>query len=226
MFQRRRHGNGAASGLAARDPHTRVRQNRGPGSQARSRDCRAFDPLSWSLSQRRSPRLANSTTRGRLRGGPDHVQSAGHDSHLHLHAEMVRRKSDNGAVKRDCVASIGHDRRSPSSRRLADRFAPRRASTRGLSRSSATADRPAGLRDSPTQTARRIQTSAPRRSSAWRSRGNSHGRAGASPLAAGFLSLPAASRRGPPAQAHEPEVPVDPRGAKSTVRRETSYIAS
>src|SRR5271166_2745817 len=98
------------SGLSARDRRTRVRQNRGPGSQARSRECRAFDPRSWSLSRRRSRRLANSTTRGRLRGGPDDVRSAGRDPHLHLHAEMVRRKSDKGAVKRDRVARIGHDR--------------------------------------------------------------------------------------------------------------------
>ena len=30
-----------------------------------------------------------------------------HDAHLHLHAEMVRLKSDIGAVKRDRVARIG-----------------------------------------------------------------------------------------------------------------------
>jgi hypothetical protein len=46
------------------------------------------------------------STRERLGGVPDRLRSTGHDAHLHLHAEMVRRKSDKGTVKRDRMARI------------------------------------------------------------------------------------------------------------------------
>ena len=39
-------------------------------------------------------------------GVPDRLRSTGHDAHLHLHAEMVGRKSDKGTVKRDRMARI------------------------------------------------------------------------------------------------------------------------
>ena len=104
-----------------------------------------------------------------------------HDAHLHLHAEMVRRKSDIGAGKRDCVTRIG-DNCNGDKVDVADAAAyrieinpssiwqinlrPGIESIRDLSCSSAPADRPRGLRDTPTQNARPDQTSAPRRSSA------------------------------------------------------------
>src|SRR5580658_2769650 len=62
--------------------------------------------------RRRSRRLAKSSTCGRLGSGPDRLRRTGHDAHLHLHAEVVRGKSDKGAVKRDRLARIGHNRNS------------------------------------------------------------------------------------------------------------------
>src|SRR5207253_4370252 len=51
---------------------------------------------------------------------------------------------------------------------------------------------------------RRDRASAPPRSSAWRNRGSCHGRAGASPPAAGFPSLPAAGSGSPVARRRNP----------------------
>ena len=187
-----------------------VRRNQDPGSEARSYPSHGFDPRSLSPSRRRLRRLAKSSRCGRLGSGPDRLRRIEHDAHLHLHAEMVRRKSDKGAVKRDRVARIG-DNCNGDKADVADAAAcrieinpsgarqinlrPGMSSIRDLSCSSAPSDRPTGLRDTPTQNARRNQSSAPPRSSAWRSRGNSHGRAGASLPAAGRPSLPVACKR-------------------------------
>ena len=43
-------------------------------------------------------------------GVPDRLRSTGHDAHLHLHAQMVGRKSDKGTVKRDRMARIWDNR--------------------------------------------------------------------------------------------------------------------
>ena len=62
------------------------------------------------IARRRSRRLAKSSTCGRLGSGPDRLRRTGRDAHLHLHAKMVRGKSDKGAVKRDSVARIRDNR--------------------------------------------------------------------------------------------------------------------
>ena len=113
------------------------------------------------LSRRRSSRLAKSSRCGRG-GGPDHLRRTGHDAHLHLHAEVVRRKSDIGAMKRDRVARIGDNcygdkvdvadaaacriEINPSGVRQIN-LRPGMSSIRDLSCSTAPADRPRGLRD-------------------------------------------------------------------------------
>ena len=181
-----------------RDRRTRVRQNCLVHKHNRWR--RASTHVRY-LSRCRSRRLAKSSRSGRLGGGSDHLRSTGHDAHLHLHSEVIRRKSKKGAVKRDRVARIGHGRNGDQAD-VADAAAPTRESTRAPGRSSVPAGRGGGLRDTPRRTVRRNQMSAPPRSSALRSRGNCHGRGTASPTAAGFLSLPAAcsgSRDGCPA---------------------------
>ena len=104
-----------------------------------------------------------------------------YDTHLDLHAEMVRRKSDIGAMKRDRVARIGDNcygdkvdladaaacriEINPSGARQIN-LRPGMSSIRDLSSPEAPADRPRGWRDTPTQNARPDQTSAPPRSSA------------------------------------------------------------
>src|SRR3984893_15434205 len=55
-------------------------------------------------------RLAELWPRGALRSGPDCLWRTGRDTHVHLHAEMVRWEPDEGAVERDRVARIAHDR--------------------------------------------------------------------------------------------------------------------
>src|ERR1019366_851637 len=114
---------------------------------------------------------------------------------------MVRREPDEGAMERDRVVRIAHDRNGDKADfanaaacgiEPANKFAPRHGSTRELSSSRAPSDRRAGRQGTRTQTAPRNRVSAPPRSTAWRNRGNYHGRAGASPPAAGFPSLPAA----------------------------------
>src|SRR3984893_19578654 len=55
-------------------------------------------------------RLAELWPRGALRSGPDCLWRTGRDTHLPLHAEMVRWEPDEGAVERDRVARIAHDR--------------------------------------------------------------------------------------------------------------------
>src|SRR5438094_10292722 len=45
-----------------------------------------------------------------LGSGPDRVRRTGRGAHLHLHAEMVRREPDEGAVERDRVVWIADDR--------------------------------------------------------------------------------------------------------------------
>jgi hypothetical protein len=47
-----------------------------------------------------------------VEGVPDHMWRPRHDSHLNLHAEMVRGEPDEGAVERDCVLRVPHDRDS------------------------------------------------------------------------------------------------------------------
>ena len=90
-----------------RDRRTRVRQNCLVHKHNRWR--RASTHVRY-LSRCRSRRLAKSSRSGRLGGGSDHLRSTGHDAHLHLHSEVIRRKSKKGAVKRDRVARIGHGR--------------------------------------------------------------------------------------------------------------------
>src|ERR1700730_2118376 len=59
--------------------------------------------------RRRSNRLVELWPRGAVRSGPDRLWRTGRDTHLHLHAEMVRREPDEGAVERDRVVWIAHD---------------------------------------------------------------------------------------------------------------------
>src|ERR1700722_5290806 len=92
---------------AARPANTSA--SKPPSSQAQSRKCGASINVRYP-SRRRSRRLAESSRWGRLGGGPDHRGSTGHDAHLHLHSEMIRRRSKKGAVKRDHVAWIWRSR--------------------------------------------------------------------------------------------------------------------
>src|SRR4030088_782967 len=66
--------------------------------------------LTLSASRRRSNRLVKLWPRGAVRSGPDCAWRTGRDTHLHLHAEMVRWDPNEGAVERYCVAVIAHDR--------------------------------------------------------------------------------------------------------------------
>ena len=109
------------------------------------------------------------------------LRRIGHDAHLDLHAEVVRRKSDIGAMKRDRVARIGDNcygdkvdvadaaacriEINPSVVRQIN-LRPGMSSIPDLSCPKAPADCPRGSRDTPTQNARRNQSSASRRSSA------------------------------------------------------------
>ena len=105
-----------------RDRRTRVRQNCLVHKHNRWR--RASTHVRY-LSRCRSRRLAKSSRSGRLGGGSDHLRSTGHDAHLHLHSEVIRRKSKKGAVKRDRVARIGHGRNGDQAD-VADAAAPTR----------------------------------------------------------------------------------------------------
>src|SRR6266436_9281173 len=61
-------------------------------------------------SRRRSSPLAKLCARGELGSRPDRLRRTGRDAHLHLHAEMVRREPEEGAVERDRVVWIADDR--------------------------------------------------------------------------------------------------------------------
>jgi hypothetical protein len=54
--------------------------------------------------------LAEWCARGASASGPDRLRRTGRDAHLHLHAEMVRREPDEGAMERDRVVRIADDR--------------------------------------------------------------------------------------------------------------------
>src|ERR1700674_1237241 len=62
------------------------------------------------VSRPRSNPLGELCARGALGSRPDRLRRTGHDAHLHLHAEMVRREPDEGAVERDRVVRIADDR--------------------------------------------------------------------------------------------------------------------
>src|SRR2546430_17308984 len=61
-------------------------------------------------SRRRSSPLGELCARGALGSGPERLRRTGRGAHLHLHAEMVRREPDEGAVERDRVVWIADDR--------------------------------------------------------------------------------------------------------------------
>src|SRR5260370_33569301 len=65
---------------------------------------------SMSASRRRSSPLAELCARGALGSGPERLRRTGRGAHLHLHAEMVRREPDDGAVERERVGWIRDDR--------------------------------------------------------------------------------------------------------------------
>jgi hypothetical protein len=149
-------------------------------------------------------RLAETGPRGASCDGPDRLWRAGRDTHLHLHAEMVRWEPDEGAVERDRVVRIAHDCNGdkadvadaaargveidPAGARQIDLRPGMGRPARGLLRVKRDGEIPGR------KPARQNRTSAPPRSSAWRNRGSCHGRAGASRPAAGFPSLPAAGK--------------------------------
>jgi hypothetical protein len=96
-------------GLAARDCAQLVRRNQDPGLRG------SILPISWLRSKFAVPLSTSITPIGpivEVRSVAERSRSplGEHDAHLHLHAEMVRRKSDIGAVKRDRVARIGDNR--------------------------------------------------------------------------------------------------------------------
>jgi len=136
-------------------------RHRGPGSEARSNECRGVPSTDLVHVPTSIKPVGRMCARGALGSGPDRLRRTGRGPHLHLHAEMVRREPDEGAVERDRVVWIADDRkccrrgrswgRNRSSRCPANRFAPRHGSTRELS-CSAPPDRRAGRRDSRTQT--------------------------------------------------------------------------
>ena len=70
----------------------------------------AFHQRTLSASRRRSSPLGELCARGALGSGPDRVRRTGRGAHLHLHAEMVRREPDEGAVERGRVVRIADDR--------------------------------------------------------------------------------------------------------------------
>src|SRR6266480_1815296 len=61
-------------------------------------------------SRRRPNRLAELWVGGASGSSPDRLWRTGRDAHLHLHAEMVRREPDEGAVERGRVVWIADDR--------------------------------------------------------------------------------------------------------------------
>ena len=66
-----------------------------------------FRQRTLSAPRHRSNRLAECGASGTSR---DRVRRTGRDADLHLHVEMVRRGPDEGAVERDRVMRIAHDR--------------------------------------------------------------------------------------------------------------------
>src|ERR1700693_2286564 len=59
---------------------------------------------------RRSNRSTELSARGAFGNGTGRGWRIGRDAHLHLHGEMVRRKSDIGTVERGRMTRIAHDR--------------------------------------------------------------------------------------------------------------------
>lgn len=107
IIRRRGDGNGAAIGTGgATGEHECVKI---VGLTSAIEGMRRLDPRSLSLETSIAPigQIVEVWTVG---GGPDHPGSTGRDVHLHLHSEMIRRKSKKGAVKRDRVARIGRGR--------------------------------------------------------------------------------------------------------------------
>src|SRR5580704_15907296 len=99
---------GAAS--APRHNPTGARGNRGPDSEVDLTNVNAFHRRALSASRRRSNRLVKLWPRGALRSSPNCLWRTGRDTHLHLHAEMVRWDPNECAVERYRVARIAHDR--------------------------------------------------------------------------------------------------------------------
>ena len=99
----------APAGLAASHRLTRVRQIRGL-DQVDLTDVVASIRVRYSSLDVDHADPAKSSTADGWGCGPDRLRSTGHNAHFHLHAQMVRRKSDKGAVKRDRMARIGRNR--------------------------------------------------------------------------------------------------------------------
>ena len=59
---------------------------------------------------RRSNRSTELSARGTFENRIGRGWRIGRDAHLHLHGEMVRRKSDIGTVERGRMTRIAHDR--------------------------------------------------------------------------------------------------------------------
>src|SRR5207249_8954785 len=72
----------------------------------RSNECRCVP----STDLVRVPTIKPVVRAGALGSSPDRLRPTGRDAHLHLHAEMVRREPDEGAVERGRVVRIADDR--------------------------------------------------------------------------------------------------------------------